>query len=904
MQYPTIGQPQYGFAPTMPGMASGGLASLPIRRFQSGGSTGPYKYSYDPKTQRYTLLSSGEQADQMLAAQGKLPPYEPSGPGSESGAPPGSPGSAPSPSLLTDAVVGLHSTMQNLQEISPLVNLAPGVMGLTTVSRAGMDALIDQEAKAAAQLKAANEQMVPSRVSYSHFNLGPQVSLDPNISVSPVPDPAMQQVTSIAPDVVTPGLPVTDQDINVDPTAALTAMNVQQTDEQDPSTPDISDVAATVAATQDAVDADAGAVSAANAAAAGAPAAPAGDVGGGGGAGTGTPSTADQQNVDANMNVQDAPDAGGGGGGTSCFLTTAAVRYMGQKDNGEVLNTLRNFRDTYMQKDREKNKDVQWYYTNAPRIMRALDARKDAGSIYREMYNDYVIPAYRNIKAGKNAEAYADYKKLVNFAKRESGIDNDDLTPKPKHYMSGGQVMNYEQGGLAAARQAQSKGRGQDTMLVHMTPGEVRGLQALAMSQGGSLTINPQTGLPEAGFLSSILPMIAGFALGPAGFAMMSAPMAGLTVGALTGIATGSLKKGLMAGLGAYGGAGLGQGLVNAATPMEAAQTGIVADPSLINTSATQFPTKDITFGQTPDFGASQAALPDFPVKNTTYGQTFGTPESGLDFSSSKNQFFDQLPPPPQVQPTGFQGAGSGLQNIIQTGPEGTAARSAFMKGAPTGSLMAAGTSLASGLTPEPAPLPTSKSFLRGYDLDITNPSGMPQYTPQDTREREQVRYVYRPRPILEAAQGGLAALNGQTYDDEYGRDEYKAGGQTKVKPRSLRGNPYYKFAQDRKDSSMEAAIKQNFAKGGLGAALPPRFLQGAGDGMSDSIKARIGGVQEARLADGEFVIPADVVSHLGNGSSKAGAKKLYSMMDKIRKARTGRTRQAPEVNPNKYMPA
>jgi len=270
----------------------------------------------------------------------------------------------------------------------------------------------------------------------------------------------------------------------------LTAMNQEQQQEQDPSNLDISDVAATVAATQDAVDADAGAVSAANAAAAGAPASTTAGTGTDTGAGAGTPSIGDQQNVDANMNVQDAP-SDGGGGGSSCFLTTAAVRYMGQKDNGEVLNTLRNFRDTYMQKDREKNKDVQWYYTNAPRIMRALDARKDAGSVYREMYNDYVIPAYRNIKAGKNAEAYADYKKLVNFAKRKSGIDSDDLTPKPKHYMYGGQVMNYEQGGLAAARQAQSKGRGQDTMLVHMTPGEVRGLQALAMSQGGSLTINP-----------------------------------------------------------------------------------------------------------------------------------------------------------------------------------------------------------------------------------------------------------------------------------------------------------------------------------------------------------------------------------------------------------------------------
>jgi hypothetical protein len=73
---------------------------------------------------------------------------------------------------------------------------------------------------------------------------------------------------------------------------------------------------------------------------------------------------------------------------------------------------------------------------------------------------------------------------------------------------------------------------------------------------------------------------------------------------------------------------------------------------------------------------------------------------------------------------------------------------------------------------------------------------------------------------------------------------------------------------------------------------------------MSDSIKANIDGRQEARLADGEFVIPADVVSHLGNGSSNAGAKKLYKMMDRIRVARTEKKRQAPEVKAERYMPA
>jgi len=95
------------------------------------------------------------------------------------------------------------------------------------------------------------------------------------------------------------------------------------------------------------------------------------------------------------------------------------------------------------------------------------------------------------------------------------------------------------------------------------------------------------------------------------------------------------------------------------------------------------------------------------------------------------------------------------------------------------------------------------------------------------------------------------------------------------------------------------AAPRQAFAAGGM-----PRFLSGGGDGMSDSIKASINGTQEARLADGEFVIPADVVSHIGNGSSKAGAKQLYSMMDKVRKARTGNPKQGKQINPRKYLAA
>jgi hypothetical protein len=123
-----------------------------------------------------------------------------------------------------------------------------------------------------------------------------------------------------------------------------------------------------------------------------------------------------------------------------------------------------------------------------------------------------------------------------------------------------------------------------------------------------------------------------------------------------------------------------------------------------------------------------------------------------------------------------------------------------------------------------------------------------------------------------------LYAMGGSV-DDEYGMDEARG---------IMAGN------------LQKGLFGQGYAAGGM----PPRFLSGGGDGMSDSIKASINGNQEARLADGEFVIPADVVSHLGNGSSKAGAKQLYSMMDKVRQARTGNPKQGKQINPRKYLAA
>ena len=133
-----------------------------------------------------------------------------------------------------------------------------------------------------------------------------------------------------------------------------------------------------------------------------------------------------------------------------------------------------------------------------------------------------------------------------------------------------------------------------------------------------------------------------------------------------------------------------------------------------------------------------------------------------------------------------------------------------------------------------------------------------------------------------------------QNFLDQYFMDQMMGGGRGVVTVEEL--------------SMASGGPVKRYSAGGIGS-LPQyraggKYLQGPGDGMSDDIKANIEGRQEARLADGEFVIPADVVSHLGNGSSNAGAKKLHQMMARVRQARTGKKKQAPAVKVDRYLPA
>jgi hypothetical protein len=147
-------------------------------------------------------------------------------------------------------------------------------------------------------------------------------------------------------------------------------------------------------------------------------------------------------------------------------------------------------------------------------------------------------------------------------------------------------------------------------------------------------------------------------------------------------------------------------------------------------------------------------------------------------------------------------------------------------------------------------------------------------------------------------AAGGIVENLGRYMKKPKKRKKYQAGGIA-----SLTRTP--------QGAAVNPADGYNFGFAGGGMPSMPEYqaggklLRGAGDGMSDDIPAVIRGkgVQRAALADGEFVIPADVVSHLGNGSTEAGAKKLYQMMAQIRKARTGKSKQAPAVKVDKYLP-
>ena len=180
------------------------------------------------------------------------------------------------------------------------------------------------------------------------------------------------------------------------------------------------------------------------------------------------------------------------------------------------------------------------------------------------------------------------------------------------------------------------------------------------------------------------------------------------------------------------------------------------------------------------------------------------------------------------------------------------------------------------------------------------------QIGPQAYTDTSEFQYFNDVNPYpgvvpYKAAAGGLMGLaGGGSYDDEAGQDGYADGGEVGTRMATPDMDAIQNYVQ-----SISRPQEQQMAMGGMTSlARGGNYLDGPGDGLSDSIHATIGNNQPARLADGEFVISADVVSDIGGGSSKAGAKKLHAMMDRVRQSAHGTKKQVKKINDRKVLAA
>ena len=693
---------------------------------------------------------------------------------------------------------------------------------------------------------------------------------------------------------------------------------------------------------------------------------------------------------------------------------TPTVNMMGGVTQGEMQqNAAQGYDNTGAQAANAAGAAAAMYFTGGaatPLVMgqAAADqyARAHPHSNFNQEYNG-IIASNPNINAGLSTSGYG------------SGYS----------YAKGGDV-EQPSGLHDIAKHVQSQGRGEDTVLVHMTPNEVGGLQALAKSQGGSLTRNPQTGLYEAGFLSSMLPMIAGAALTIASDGALAPWAAGLMVGAGDYAITGSLQQGLMAGLGAWSGGSLGAGLAdvgaaaiptgdvtaaseanpanwgsedtvgkavledvpktsmaqNAWTGLQNVATSAPAAGSFIANNAmplagavlpavtgslfkqnTVNPVTSVsTVNQplarlSPDYKGTQPIPPPSPyqAKYPNYVQTPYNPATGLPAPQSPGTQYSSAVTAAEGGLMGIQkyaeGGGISQVNPAQTDfmagggmypqslqdhtqfatPSQMPASAALMNsdfdtktnpltGVATGPGMAEGgiTRLAAGgntaiykptyanyaQTPySPAPtyggIPTSTRApmttgtspgTAGYAIDPLKMQGSPAYNAQQAQQQAQQQSLMQ--QIMATgdgfAGGGLTAF-AQGSQKPVGNKDMAAIDEYTAQAQEEGGLASIKDAADKGDWNAMLALQKlgHKASGGGVSSLGSysdggHLLKGPGDGVSDSIPAQIGAHQPARLADGEFVVPARIVSELGNGSTDAGAKRLYAMMQRVQAKR------------------
>lgn len=500
-----------------------------------------------------------------------------------------------------------------------------------------------------------------------------------------------------------------------------------------------------------------------------------------------------------------------------------------------------------------------------------------------------------------------------------------------------------------AAKYLAAHGRGPDDQLVHMSSKEVAGLESIAKAMGGSLTTNPNTGLTEAGFLDDVAPLVIGAGLAAAtGGMSLGAELAGsellaglspeilggiggLSNAALIGgglglagtvLSGGNIGQGLRWGLGGYGGA-----------------TAATAGMNYMNTPATPPATPLETAASTP--GGAQAVTTQVapagtpavqPAVNTPYGPIYNT-TIPTELPPSSTPLSDTM-----YQDYGPKGVGETFSTTAATPAPGPSYFDKALDWAAQNPGWAAAGIAAPFLLKKPsAPTGTSNPQMirpHTYTRNAQVPANMigASYVPgQNTSERQWFNPYYTAGEPYRAADGGIIALadGGMAAGGgpvERMSNQAAIGANTMYPMANMTTSAFGTPFQTPQPVNMLApsgggTVDQmsgepnmqgtRLAAGGLstlgGYSDGGRLLRGPGDGVSDSIPAQIGDKQPARLADGEFVVPARIVSELGNGSTDAGARQLYKMMDRVQQARgktTGKSKVAKNTNAAKYLPA
>jgi len=338
----------------------------------------------------------------------------------------------------------------------------------------------------------------------------------------------------------------------------------------------------------------------------------------------------------------------------------------------------------------------------------------------------------------------------------------------------------------------------------------------------------------------------------------------------------GALMGGLMGGVGSGIGGLFGSGAMpgaEAATQAatQAANPGITSLTGGLNPAASNFGAQGLSLPSSASFNPMQAgsSIPAAPIPTTGVTGTKFLDIPGANFNT--NQMLAGSTPP---LGSGM-GGDMGIANAPVSMPSTSLAPQAGLTSGAGAEELGIG-----GLKPGASTLPSTAAGKEpGFMQDLA----------------KEWKALPASKKLLYGGAGalGVAAL-ATPRGDGYTPEKYTG--------------PLSFFKYDPKYYKPTDAPSPRYAGGGIadlgGYSDGGRMLKGPGDGMSDNIPATIAGKQPARLANEEFVVPADVVSHLGNGSSDAGAKQLYSMMNRVRKARTGNPKQGREINAGKYLPA